>query len=221
MPDCGPLLSGSALTHRHDGICIMAEIEESWARVAAWLAANGPASYARLRPPALPSELDACERDLKVALPAELRRLLLVSNGAAGWDAEDTYHREAWFLPGGHRLLSAAELAGDSQLLVDTMSDLGITSLMGDWWHPQWVLFGRHAAGDGMAIDQRPGPGQGAVGEFENEGSIKFTVGASLGEYVAKVADSIENGTVFLYCRPFVEDGRLDWDVIDAVDEDY
>jgi cell wall assembly regulator SMI1 len=186
----------------------MAEIEESWARVTAWLAANAPASYATLRPPALPPELDACERDLKVALPAELRRLLLVSNGAAGWDADDTYHREAWFLPGGHRLLSAAELAGDSRGLVETMSDLGFASLMGDWWHPQWVLFGRHVAGDGMAIDQRPGPGQGAVGQFENEGSIKFTVGASLGEYVAKVADSIENGS-------------LDWDVIDAVDEEY
>jgi cell wall assembly regulator SMI1 len=81
------------------------------------------------------------------------------------------------------------------------MSDLGITSLMGDWWHPQWVLFGRHAAGDGMAIDQRPGPGpgQGAVGQFENEGGIKFTVAASLGECVAKMADSIQNGTVFLY----------------------
>jgi cell wall assembly regulator SMI1 len=199
----------------------MAEIEESWARVTAWLALNAPASYARLSPPALPSELDACEDDLKVALPAELRRLLLVSNGAAGWDADDTYRREAWFLPGGHRLLSAAELAEDSRGLVATMSDLGITSLMGEWWHPQWVLFGRHAAGDGMAIDQRPGPGQGAVGVFENEGSIKFTVSASLGEYVAKVADSIENGTVFLYCRPFVEDGSLDWDVIDAADEDY
>jgi cell wall assembly regulator SMI1 len=202
-------------------MCVMAEIEESWARVTAWLAANAPVSYARLSPPALPSELDACEHDLKVALPAELRRLLLVSNGAAGWDADDTYHREAWFLPGGHRLLSAAELAEDSRGLVATMSDLGITSLIGDWWHPQWVLFGRHGAGDGMAIDQRPGPGQGAVGEFKNEGSIKFTVGASLGEYVAKVADSIENGTVFLYCRPFVEDGSLDCDVIDAVDEDY
>jgi cell wall assembly regulator SMI1 len=102
------------------------------------------------------------------------------------------------------------------------MSDLGITSLMGDWWHPQWVLFGRHVAGNGMAIDQRPGPGQGAVGEFENEGSIKFTLGASLGEYVAKVADSIENGTVFLSCRPLVDDyGSLDWEVLDAVDEEY
>ena len=72
-----------------------------------------------------------------------------------------------------------------------------------------------------MAIDQRPGPGQGAVGEFENEGSIKFTVGHSLGEYVAAVADSLENGTVFMYSRPFVEDGSLEWDVTDATDEEY
>ena len=57
--------------------------------------ANAPGSYARLSPPAPPSELDACERDLKVALPAELRRLLLVSNGAVGSDADGTFHREA------------------------------------------------------------------------------------------------------------------------------
>ena len=55
----------------------MAEIEESWARVMAWLAANAPASYATLRPPALPAELDECERGLGVALLAELRRLCL------------------------------------------------------------------------------------------------------------------------------------------------
>jgi len=199
----------------------MAEIEESWARVTAWLAANAPANYARLRPPALPAEFDACERDLNVALPVELRRLLLVSNGAAGWDADGTYHREAWFLPGGHRLLSAADVADESRNLVETMSALGLPDLMGSWWHPQWVLFGKHVAGDGMAIDQRPGPGQGAVGEFENEGSIKFTLGQSLGEYVAAVADSLENGTVFMYSRPFVDEGSLQWDVLDATDEEY
>ena len=144
-----------------------------------------------------------------------------VPDAAPGWDADDTYHREAWFLPGGHRLLSAAELAKDSRGLVETMSDLGFASLTGSWWHPQWVLFGRHVAGDGMAVDQRPGPGQGAVGELNHEDSTKFTMGASLGEYVAKVADSLENGTNFLYLRPYVEEGgSLVWDVIDDVDED-
>jgi cell wall assembly regulator SMI1 len=191
----------------------MAEIEQSWARVTAWLAANAPASYATLRPPASPAELDACERELEVALPADLRRLLLVNNGAAEFDAGGTYHREAAFLPGDHRLLSAAELATESRQLVEIVSDHG-DEMIGYWWHPKWVLFGRHVAADGMAIDQRPGLAQGAVGEFMHEDSTEFTVAVSLAEYVARVADSIENGTDFLHFRPLVEDGGLEWDVI-------
>jgi cell wall assembly regulator SMI1 len=211
--------SASALSDGHDGIWSVAEIEESWARVMAWLAANAPASYATLRPPALPAELDECERGLGVALPAELRRLLLISNGAAEYDADRAYHREAAFLPGGHRLLSAAELAGDSRSLVDIVGELG-DEMIGYWWHPEWVLFGRHIAADGMAIDQRPGPGQGAVGEFMHEDSTEFTMGASFGEYVMKLADSVENGTDFLYYRPRVQDGGLDWDVIVGEDDE-
>jgi cell wall assembly regulator SMI1 len=71
-----------------------------------------------------------------------------------------------------------------------------------------------------MAIDQRPGPGQGAVGEFMHEDRTEFTMGTSLGEYIAKIADSIENGTDFLYLRPCVEDDALDWDVITWEDEE-
>jgi cell wall assembly regulator SMI1 len=197
----------------------MAEIEESWARVTAWLASNARASYATLSPPASAAELDACEHGLETALPAELRRLLLVNNGAAGFDADETYRREAAFLPGGHRLLSAIELAEESRDLVGIAHDLG-DDMIGYWWHPEWVMFGRHIAGDGMAIDQRSGPGRGAVGEFMHEGNTEFTMAASLSEYVAKVADSIENGTDFLYFRPLVEDGALDWDVTDATDEE-
>jgi hypothetical protein len=60
-----------------------------------------------------------------VALPADLRRLLLVNNGAADFDAEETYRPGATFLPGGYRLLSAAELAKESRDLVEIVSDLG------------------------------------------------------------------------------------------------
>jgi cell wall assembly regulator SMI1 len=100
--------------------------------------------------------------------------------------------------------------------LVETMTELGFPALMGSWWHPQWILFASHIAGDGMAIDQRPGPGQGTVGEFDNEGDAEFNRGTSLAEYIASMADSIENGTDFMYFRPLVDDnGRLDWDVVD------
>jgi cell wall assembly regulator SMI1 len=199
----------------------MAEIEESWARVTAWLAVNAPVSYARLRPPAPAAELERCDRDLGAGLPAELRRLLLVSNGAAEWDgATGTFHPGARFLPGGHRLLSAAEVAEASLGLVVVMDDLGFPELPGTWWDRGWVMFARHVAGDGMAIDQRPGLGQGAVGEFINEGSTTFTMATSLGEYLAKVADCVENGTDFRWNRPVVRDGALDWDVADATDYD-
>lgn len=196
----------------------MAEIEESWARVTAWLAANAPASYATLSPPAPAAQLDQCERDLGMALPAELRRLLLVSDGAAEFGADGTWRQGAAFLPGGHRLLSAAELAMGSQGLVAIARQHG-DDATGSWWHPQWVLFGRHIAADGMAIDQRPGPGHGAVGAFMHEGFTEFTMGASLGEYVARIASSVEDGTDFLHFRPFVEDGVLDWDVIVRTDK--
>ena len=45
-------------------------------------------------------------------------------------------------------------------------------------------------------------------------------LGRSLGDYVAKVADSIENGTVLHCFRPFVEHGALNWDVVADEDQD-
>ena len=102
---------------------------------------------------------------------------------------------------------------------MDIVGELG-DEMVGYWWHPEWVLFGRHIAADGMAIDQRPGPGQGAVGEFMHEDTTEFTMGASFGEYVMKLADSVENGTDFLYYRPRVQDAGLDWDVIVGEDDD-
>ncbi len=201
----------------------MAEIEDSWVRVTAWLAANSPASYATLRPPAPAAELETCERDLGIALPAELRRLLLVNNGAADFSAAGTYHPQAAFLPGNYRLLSAAEAAEGSRALVE-IADEGGGDLRGYWWHPQWVLFGSHITADGMAIDQRPGRRQGAVGEHCHQNCTEFTMGTSLGEYIEQMADSLDSGTdiprpfengELLRYRPYIdEDGGLSWHAI-------
>jgi hypothetical protein len=100
-----------------------------------------------------------------MALPAELTRLLLVNNGAAEFDADAAYCRGAAFLPGDHRLLCSAEIAQQGQSLNDIEAGYG-GDMIGWWWHPQWVLFARHVAADGLAIDQQPGPGQGRVGEL-------------------------------------------------------
>ena len=148
-----------------------------------------------------------------MALPADLTRVLLASNGAADFDADGTYRRGAAFMPGGHRLLSSAQIAEQSQSLNEIAARHGGDTI-GYWWHPQWVLFARHIAADGLAIDQRPGPGQGAVGEFMHEDHTSFDMAPSLGAFIATMADCLSNGTDFLHYRPVAEDGCLDWDVV-------
>lgn len=189
------------------------DIEQSWAGVTRWLAAHASASHATLRPPATPAQIASCERELGMALPADLTWLLLAGNGAADFDADGTYRREAAFMPGGHRLLSAAEIAQQSQSLNQIAARWG-NDAIGWWWHPQWVLFAMHIAADGLAIDQRPGPRQGSVGEFRHEDHTSFDMAPSLGAFIATMADSLDNGTDFLYYRPVVEDGCLDWDIV-------
>jgi cell wall assembly regulator SMI1 len=189
------------------------DMEQSWADVTRWLAAHAPASYLTLRPPATPAEIESCERELGMALLADLKQLLLANNGAAEFNAHGTYCRGAGFMPGGHRLLSSAEIAEQSQGLNQIAARYG-GDMIGWWWHPQWVLFARHIAADGLAIDQRPGHGQGTVGEFMHEDHTSFDMAPSLGAFIAAMADSLSNNTDFLHYRPAVKDGCLDWDVV-------
>jgi cell wall assembly regulator SMI1 len=189
------------------------EIQQSWARVTGWLAARAPASHATLRPAATRAEIESCERDLGLRLPAGLQQLLLINNGAADFDAEETYNQGAAFLPGGHRLLSTAEIARESQNLAEVAAEAG-DDLIGYWWHPQWVLFAQHISVDGLAIDQRRAPGQGSVGEFMHEDHTTFDMAPSIEAFIATMADCLENGTDFRDFRPLVEDGCLDWDVV-------
>ena len=150
-------------------------------------------------------------------LSPDHKRLLLVNNGVADFDAEGEFCRGAAFFPGDHVFLSAAEAAKESRDISDLLGDFD-EFMVGSWWHPQWVLFGRHIAGDGLAIDLRSGPEQGAVGEFMHEGDTEFTMAPSLGAFMTQVADCLENETNFSYFRPVIEDGELGWDVLDAAD---
>jgi cell wall assembly regulator SMI1 len=189
------------------------DVGRAWGRVVEWLAAHAPASYTTLRPPAVVADIEACERALGVELPAGLRQLLLINDGAADFDSSEVYCPGAAFLPGGHRLLSAAEIVQDSRNTTEIAAELD-DDMAGWWWHPQWVMFGRHIAADGLAIDQRPGPEQGYVGEFMHEDHTSFDLAPSIEAFIVSVAESLESGSDFSYFRPVVEDGRLDWDVI-------
>jgi len=176
------------------------EVEESWSRVTAWLAANATVTHAMLRPPA--SALDA-------RLPAELRRLLLINDGA------DVSERSAaGFLPGMHRLLPAGQIAEDNAMHIEILADLDDDDMAGHWWHPQWIVFGSDGAGDRLVIDDRPGLGQGRVWQWSRTDGLIWEFAPSMGEFIADVASALEGGTPLNGWRPVLENGDLQWDPV-------
>jgi len=189
-----------------------APIEVSWGRVTAWLAREAPESFARLSSGASDGAIIDAETSLGLMFPADLTTLLQLCDGAEeSWGGN--FKMGARFLPGGHRLLSVGAIVEQTTMLNEILGDLD-AEMAGSWWHPQWVCFAAHIAADGLAIDLRPGPGYGAVGEFRHDGFTEFDWGPSLAAVIDRVADCLENGVDFKYFRPVVEDGCLGWDVV-------
>jgi cell wall assembly regulator SMI1 len=172
------------------------EVEESWSRVKAWLAVNAPVTRAMLRPPAV--ALDA-------RLPAELRRLLLINDGA-----DESDRSGARFLPGMHRLLTADQIAERKAMLIEVLADFD-DEMIGHWWHPRWITFGLDGTGHGLVIDDRCGPGQGKIREWAGTEGLYKEFAPSIGEFLADVASALEGGTALHGWRPVVQNGDLRW----------
>ncbi|MBO0805821.1 MAG: SMI1/KNR4 family protein [Nocardiopsaceae bacterium] len=175
------------------------EVEDCWARVTAWLAVNAPVSYAALRPPAVAAD---------ARLPAELRRLLLVNDGA---DLHDP--NAATFLPGQYFPLPAGRIADNCAVNAEVLADIGDAGMAGHWWHPRWFMFAEDGLGNGLVIDDRPGPGQGMVWEWSKYDGLIGEPAPSLGGFLADVARVLEGGTVLRGWRPVAMYGFLRWTV--------
>ena len=142
-------------------------IEQSWARVTSWLRRNAPGSYRALRPPATTAELAAAQNGLDVAIPDDLLLLLSMTNGSAADDPDPALQFGSRFLPGRHFADERRGIQPQNQMLTEILADLD-DFMVRSWWHPAWVPFASHVAADALVIDQRPGAGQGAVGEFSH-----------------------------------------------------
>lgn len=194
-----------------DGHVISASMQNAWTGLTRWLAAHAPRSHACLNPPADPAHLAESERRTGIAFPDDLRVLLSMNNGATASGPE--FPGGATFLPGGHRLLSAAEIVQQHQMLTDILATTD-EIMVGWWWHPQWVPFAVHVAADALAIDMRDGPRRGWVGEFTHEGNTNFDWGPSLSAVIEQIAACVRTNSDFKYFRPHVVDGYLDWEII-------
>jgi cell wall assembly regulator SMI1 len=179
---------------------VTADIEVSWSRLTAWLAQHAPVSFAALRPPA--SVLDP-------GLPDDLRTLLMINDGAAVSELTS-----ASLLPGLHRPLPAEEIEARNAMLMEILEDLENEDMDGRWWHAQWIMFADSGAGAGLMIDNRPGPERGRVSEWDRVDGAIWDDASSLREFIAAVADAVENGAPVFGWRPVVEDGDLDWEPV-------
>jgi cell wall assembly regulator SMI1 len=195
-----------------DGAMTTPGVEESWERFTRWLAREAPQSHGCLNPPADLSDIAEAESGARILFPEDLKTVLLINNGAAHF-IEGVFRPEAGFLPGGHRLLSAAEIVEQRKMLNGILANTD-QEMVGWWWHPEWLPFAVHVAADALAIDLRDGPDRGAIGEFMHESNTNFDWGPSLAAVIDTVAVSVETGTNFKYFHPQVVHGCLNWDVI-------
>lgn len=144
-------------------------------------------TYAMLRPPAATLDAD---------LPAELRQLLLINDGA-----DESERSGARFLPGMHRLLPAGQIAEDNTMHIGILASLGDDEMVGRWWHPQWIVIGSDGAGHRLVIDDRRGPGWGGVWEWSRTDGLIWELAPSIGEFIADVANALQLGSLVAACR--------------------
>jgi len=176
---------------------VTADVEVSWSRLTTWLAQHAPVSFAALRPPASGPD---------PALPADLRRLLLINDGA-----DSSEHTQATFLPGMFRPLPADQIAASNAMHIEILADHDGDDMIGHWWHPKWITLGSDGLGNALVIDDRPGPERGKVWEWSKYDGLIWEFAPSLGEFLAGVAAALEGGSPLLGWRAQMEDGDLEW----------
>ncbi|MFI5683171.1 SMI1/KNR4 family protein [Streptomyces sp. NPDC051636] len=193
-------------------------VEDSWARIEAWLARHAPASHARLRPPASVSDIEAAERTLGVGFHPDLKESLRCHDGV---DLQQGAPTLAYYGPPS----SVADIVDSTRFLRGIGADVEPDDVLDEddedydelatYWHHDWLLITLGIgwqSSDGLFLSCRPGPNWGRPGRYFDEDIPSFTAWPSLRHVLADYADALENGTTFDGRTPLAVDGVLLWD---------
>jgi hypothetical protein len=184
-------------------------VEESWARIDAWLARHAPLTHATLRPPAPQAVIEEAERTLGVPFHPDLVASLRCHDGVEPDDA--TAQLTSYQLSSG-QLSSYGPLCGVADIVRNTtfLRSLGV----GETGLPVTLGIGRRPS-DGLFIACRPGPRYGQVGRRFDEDTPSFARRPSLRHVLADFADALEGGLMFLDRIPLAVAGKLRcwWDL--------
>ncbi|MEU2549805.1 SMI1/KNR4 family protein [Streptomyces roseolus] len=180
-------------------------VDAAWDRIDRWLLTYAPRTFATLAPPAPEENIRATERELGVVFPADLRASLLRHDGTRPGP-------EALRFDTGDRLLGLRELVEATGFLRSIAEDLDEEEdgAEGYWVHG-YVQFGSYeVTADGVAIDCDPRRATyGTIGRFFDETGTTFGKADSLGAYLTRLADSLEDTA---HPARVVFAGRLIWE---------
>jgi cell wall assembly regulator SMI1 len=183
-------------------------VDAAWKRIETWLAAHAPATRRSLQPPADAKRIDAAQRRMSVAFPADLVASLRRHDGVS------RNRGTAFTLPFFYGPMPVGDIPGEwlslCSVLVEVFGEQDST-----WWDKAFVPFASSGDGGDLFVDQRPG-NHSRVGDFYNEEGVSFEEWpASVAELLEKTADSLETDRPFgnSYRPKVTKQGVLEWDI--------
>lgn len=184
-------------------------VNAAWKRIETWLAQHAPAGRRSLRPPATRKQINAAQRRMSVAFPADLAASLLRHDGV-------TDGGPGFTLPFFYDPMPIAQIPAEWLMLCEVMAETFRTDDEITWWHPKFVPFASSNDGGNLFADQRP-TGRGRIGDFYNENGVDFDGWpTSITALLEQTATSLETGRPFAgHYRPKVtKEGTLEWDIV-------
>ncbi|MET9764144.1 hypothetical protein ABZ016_34665 [Streptomyces sp. NPDC006372] len=183
-------------------------VEDSWARVDAWLARHAPRTRATLRPPASQAGIEGAERTLGVSFPPDLVASLRCHDGVEPGDG-------ALELPSYGALSQVADIVRDTTFL------RGLAEGTEDGADRLPLTRGiALRATDGLFLACRPGPHHGRVAGYFDGYMPSVPPWPSLRHFLADLAEALNGGFPFLGHIPLAVDGRLVWETERTVPAD-
>ncbi|MEU3729822.1 SMI1/KNR4 family protein [Streptomyces sp. NPDC033538] len=196
-------------------------VEDSWARIDAWLSEHAPLSRARLRAPASPGEIADAERRLGVTFHPELVASLRchdgveLKEGAPGFALKGPFAGVADIVNHALFLRSMAEDIEDEYDDDDEDEEEDEEAELNAYWRHEWLLITHGVAWDaqdGLFLTCREGDDYGRVGRYFNEDAPSFTGWTSLGAALFAFAEALERRLPVEGRVPLAFDGKLIWE---------
>jgi cell wall assembly regulator SMI1 len=184
-------------------------LEDAWAHIHAWLAANAPVVMESLRPPASDEQIRDAEASMgHVVLPPEVRACYRVHDGQQSVPMPLPSCPKRQDVPGflyGERWLNLDLMVEHWRIKKKLFDEQAFFRRPGEphgpiypvWWHPLWIPLTTDQYGYMKCLDLIPAGKGGRVGQviyWCNDEPSRGLVSPGLTDYLAQFADELENG---------------------------